>query len=113
MYRFGTDLHRLGVVLGRKTKLEQAVEQRTADMNEAQRAIVLAQLAEYRRNKSRLSEIADRLYALNAIPAATRDEIRLKQTERSALAYEHNQLSIANSRISADLFGILGDEEGK
>jgi len=113
MHRYGTDLHRLGVVLGRKTKLEQAVEQRAASMNEAQRAIVLAQLAEYRKNKSRLAEIADKISALNSKPATTRDEVRLKQSERSALAYEHGQLSTANSRISADLFGILGDEEGK
>ena len=91
--------------------MEEEPQQQRQD--NARDLAAVAQLAEYRRNKSRLSEIADRLYALNAIPAATRDEIRLKQAERSALAYEHNQLSIANSRISADLFGILGDEEGK
>lgn len=112
------DLGRYRAISGRnglatKTKLERAVEEQLESLNDAQREIVLSQLSDYRRNRARISEIDARTDALNAAPCATREAVRMKQAERSGLSYERNQLAIANSRISADLFDLLDDGRRK
>lgn len=76
-------------------------------MNGAQREIVKSQLAEYRRNSARLARLDDEIRAVNARPTVTRDEVRVKQAERSALSYEYNQLATANSRIAGELFDLV------
>lgn len=90
-----------------KSKLEKAVEERAGQLGKAQRELVLAQFAAFKRNKQRIGTLDDMLSALNARPTGTLDEVRAKQAERSALAYEHAQLTAANSRISAELFEFL------
>ena len=93
-----------------KSKLEQAVENRAADLNEAQRELVLSQFSTYKKNAARIAQISDELRAVNARGTVTRDEVRAKQADRASLAYEQNQLSTASSKIAADLFGFLKEE---
>ena len=93
-----------------KSKLEQAVEKRAASLNEAQREIVLSQLSVYKQNSARLAKISDELVAVNARTTVTRDEVRMKQSDRASLAYEQNQLSIANSKIAFDLFNFMEED---
>lgn len=90
-----------------KSKLEQAVEEYAARLNDAQREIVKSQLSEYKRNSARLARIDDEIRAVNARPTVTREEVRTKQAERSALSYEYNQLATANSRIAGELFDFM------
>ena len=92
-----------------KSKLEQAVEEQIASLNGAQRELVMFQLSVYKRNNARLSQIESELAAVNARRTETREDVRMKQAERSALTYEHGQLSTANSRIAGELFDFLGD----
>jgi len=92
-----------------KSKLEQAVEARAGALNDAQRELVLSQFSTYKRNKARMAEIESKLKMLDSKDTVTRDELRMKQAERSTLTYELNQLATANSRISAELFEQLGD----
>ena len=93
-----------------KSKLEQAVEQRAASLDDAQREIVLSQLSVYKHNRQRISDIKDRLVAIDAAGASTLEEGRFKQTQRASLAYEKNQLETANSQIASDLFGMMKEE---
>lgn len=93
--------------MGSKSKLEQAIEAQTSTMNDAQRELVRSQLSVYKRNNARLSQIESELAALNARPTATLDEVRLKQSQRMTLTYEHNQLTTANSSIAAELFKFM------
>lgn len=94
-----------------KSKLEQAVEERTSSFNEAQRELVMKQLSTYRRNCARMADIDSRLRAIDARQPVTREEMRVKQAERSTLSYEYNQIATANSRISAELFSQLEDRD--
>lgn len=93
-----------------KSKLEQAVEKQAETLNEAQRRIVSDQLSIYKKNKDRITWIEARLKAVNARPAASLEEVRSKQAERSTLTYEHTQLSIANSKIASELFGFMKEQ---
>ena len=90
-----------------KSKLEQAVERRAGDLNDAQRELVMSQLSTYKRNSTRLSQIESELDSLNAMTATTREEVRVKQAQRASLSYEHNQIATANSKIATDLFGLM------
>ena len=106
------DSGRFGAISGRsrmatKSKLEQAVEEKAAGLNDARKEIVMSQLSAYRKNLARLSDVEAELKAVGAMRTATLDEVRRKQAMRSALAYEHNQLSTSNSKIASDLFGFL------
>lgn len=92
-----------------KTKLEQAIEERASTLNDAQRELVMSQFSTYKRNRARMAEIDSQLKILNSMHTATREEVRMKQAERSTLSYEHNQLATANSKIAAELFDQLGD----
>ena len=94
-----------------KSKLEQAVEAHAASLNEAQSEIILSQLSVYKQNKARISEIRDMLDAVNAHPTATLEELRIKQSQRTTLSYELNQIATANSRIASDLFDLLGERQ--
>ena len=93
-----------------KSKLEQAVEQQAADLNDAQRELVKSQLSAYKINAARLSQIKSQLDAVNAKSVATRDEVREKQAYRASLTYEQAQLSAANAKIAAELFVFLKEE---
>lgn len=90
-----------------KTKLERAVENRVSSLNEAQREIVMAQLAVYRRNGALLSQVESELNMVSSKPTTTMDELRAKQATRAALSHEINQISTANSQIAAELFKFL------
>ena len=92
-----------------KSKLEQAVEKRAAELDPAQREILLAQFATYKQNKRRQSELLDLLSAIGARPTATLDELRAKQADRAAASIEYNQVTTANSRLAADIFAMLGE----
>ena len=93
-----------------KSKLEQAVEQRAADLNDAQRELVMSQLSAYKTNAARLSQIKSQLDAVNAKGVTTREEVREKQAFRASLTYEQAQLSTANAKIAAELFVFLKEE---
>jgi len=90
-----------------KSKLEQAVEARASSLNEAQRELVMSQLAVYKKNIARLTFIESEIDTINSIPTASREEVRSKQAYRASLSYEHNQLTTANSKIAADLFEFM------
>lgn len=90
-----------------KSKLEQAVEKRAEELNDAQREIVKSQLSVYRRNCAMLAKAESELNAWNAMPTTTREEVRIKQSQRATLSHEINQLSTANSRIAAELFELV------
>ena len=94
-----------------KSKLEQAVERQSESLNDAQRELVRSQFAIYKKNKERLAWIESRLDAVNSRPAASLEEVRRKQAERSTLAYEHNQLSTANSRIASELIDFFKEQQ--
>lgn len=90
-----------------KSKLEQAVEKRAASLNEAQRELVLSQLAVYKRNNARLAQVESELNAWNSRKCVTTEEVRVKQSQRATLSHEINQLSTANSKIAAELFDFM------
>lgn len=94
-----------------KSKLEKAIDEQADKLNHAQAELVRSQYETYMRNKRRMAELDQMLKAANANRAVTREEIRALQAERSTIAYEYNQLSTANSRIQAELFNQLSDEE--
>jgi hypothetical protein len=93
-----------------KSKLEQAVEQKAADLNDAQRELVKSQLSAYKVIVARLSQIKSQLDAVNARSVTTREEVRDKQAYRASLTYEQAQLSTASARIAAELFVCLEEE---
>ena len=93
-----------------KSKLDKAVADRADELDPAQRELVMSQFSEYKRNKTRIYDINEKLKVVDSTQTVTLEEVRLKQAERSALTYELNQLSVANSRISSDLFQQLGKE---
>jgi len=94
-----------------KSKLEVAVERHVDALNDAQRELVLSQFSLYKSNKARLAELKSRIDKVDSRPAASLDDVRAKQAQRSTLSYEYNQLATANSRIASDLFIFL--EEGR
>lgn len=93
-----------------KTNLEQAVRKRAANLNDAQREIVLSQFGIYKENKDRLSEIRSQLAMLGSKQPATLEDMKLVQSQRAALVYEQGQLSTANSNIAANLFRQLEED---
>ncbi|MBQ9005973.1 MAG: hypothetical protein IJ092_06335 [Atopobiaceae bacterium] len=90
-----------------KSKLERAVEDGMEGLSEAQRELVRSQLSVYRRNAARLAQVESELNAWNARPAATLEEVRVKQSQRATLSHEINQLSTANAEISEKLFRFM------
>ena len=94
-----------------KSKLELAIERHVDVLNDAQRELVLSQFSIYKQNKARLADIKSEMDRADSRQATTLDEVRAKQTTRSTLSYEYNQLATANSRIASDLFKFL--EEGR
>lgn len=90
-----------------KSKLERAVDAQADSLSEAQKEIVFSQLSIYRQNNARMSDIKALLESVDTRGAATLDEVRAKQAQRSTLSYEYNQIATANSRIAADLFSFL------
>jgi len=97
--------------LATKSKLEAAVEKQIEGLNDAQRELVKSQLSAYRRNDARLADIESELRAVNSSQAVTREAVRLKQSQRMALTYEHNQLTTANSKLASDLFTFLEERQ--
>lgn len=102
-------MHRLGALLGRKTKLEQAVEAQASGMNDAQREIVMSQLRDLRRNGARITKIDDALRAMDMQPASDADAARVSLAQRTALVAERGKLAEANDAIKNSLFGKMGD----
>lgn len=95
-----------------KSKLEQAVDSRAENLNDAQREIVLSQFSIYKSNKQRINEIDSQMAMLEPHNAHSVNEVQFRQSQRTALAYERNQLATANSRIATELFTLLsGDDE--
>ena len=97
--------------MGRKTKLEQAVEARAAGMNDAQRELVLSQLRDFRRNRARISKIDDTLAAMDRQPVAGPDGARVHLAQRTALVAERGKLAEDNTAIRARLYEQMGDGE--
>lgn len=93
-----------------KSKLEQAVESNAANLNAAQRELVMSQFSVYKQNAARIAQISMQLETLNTEQATTLQEVREKQSARASLAYEHGQLSTANSKIATELFGLLKED---
>lgn len=90
-----------------KTKLELAVERHASKLNDAQRELVRAQLATYKRNRARLAQLESELAALDSRQAVDREGVRIKQAQRAVVANEHSQLAQANSRIAVDINELL------
>lgn len=88
------------------------MERRVESLGDAQKELVMAQYATYKRNRERMAKLQDKIAVIDAGSYHTMDEMRIKQAERSTMAYEYAQLATANSRISAELFGFLGEENG-
>ena len=87
-----------------KSKLEQAVERQAACLSDAQRELVMSQFSTYKRNRARMSQIEERMKALDAGRASGAEDARLRQSERASLSYEHGQLAATNNGIAAKLF---------
>lgn len=90
-----------------KTKLEKAVEQGTTSLNDAQREIVMSQFRDYKRNKARITEIADLLGTKRSTVSSS--DARALAAERAVLANEQAALMKANAEISDKLFNQLSD----
>jgi len=90
-----------------KSKLEQAVESRVRNLNDAQRELALSQFSAYKKNRARLADIESQLDVLDARAPSSVEEVRFRQSQRSALAYEKAHLLTANSRIAAELFRFM------
>ena len=84
-----------------KSKLEKAIEDKAASLGNAQKEIVLSQLATYKRNKSRIGEIDDVLVVAKNKPSA----------EHARLSAERNQLVITNSDILSKMFQQLESKD--
>ena len=94
-----------------KSKLEQAVEKQAANLNDAQRALLLSQFDTYKQNKARLAEIDDHIGMLDVQNLASHDNEKIRLARRATLVSEKSQLQAANSTISANLFDQLGVRE--
>lgn len=94
-----------------RSKLDLAIERESERLNDAQREIVKSQYSVYKRNRLRISEITEKLAAMDVIQPLSRDTARSRHEERASLNYELNQLSTANSRISSELFTMIGGNE--
>jgi len=93
-----------------KSKLEQAVESRASDLNDAQKELVKSQLSDFKKNKARIMEIEDLLGAARS-PAANHEKAKIQIANRMALASERSQLISSNNEIAESLFNQLGDKE--
>ena len=82
-----------------KSKLEKAIEEGVSGLNDAQKQLVLAQFADWKRNKTRIAEIEDAL----KLKKPGRDE------QRCDLVNERAQLIDVNGRILARLSDQLSD----
>lgn len=94
-----------------KSKLQVAVEKRAASLNDVQREIVLAQFADYRKNKARIAQIEKVLNSPHPNPPAGSDAMKDLLARRMTLANERAQLVAANSEITSKLFFQLGGKE--
>lgn len=94
-------------LMATKSKLEQAVDSQVESLNDAQRRLVLSQFAIYKQNKERIIQIDSQMALLEPKDAHSIGDVQMRQTQRTSLAYERNQLATANSRIAADLFKLL------
>lgn len=90
-----------------KTKLEKAVEENASKLNGAQRELVMAQFADYKRNKTRIAQIEDTLRLRQS--SATSSSARAAQ--RAELVNERAQLIDVNGRIAKRLFEQLSDRD--
>lgn len=97
--------------MGRKTRLERAVEAQADSLNEAQRAIVLSQFRDYKRNRARIAAIEVALSAGHPNPPAGSDEMKAQLAQRMTLSNERAALISANNQIAATLFEQLADKE--
>lgn len=94
-------------LMATKSKLEQAVDSQIERLNDAQRELVLSQFAIYKRNKQRIADIDSQMPLLEPKNAHSVNDVQLRQSQRTALAYERSQLATSNSRIATELFGLL------
>lgn len=85
-----------------KTKLEKAVEENAADLNDAQRELVLAQFADWKRNRTRIAQVEDTLRL-----SRSKDSPGSQKT--AELVNERAQLIDINGRIAKRLFEQLSD----
>lgn len=88
-----------------KSKLEKAIENGISELNDAQKQLVLAQFADWKRNKARIAEIEDAL-SLNRSSAASTSA---RNAQRAELVNERAQLIDVNGRILARLSDQLSD----
>lgn len=89
-----------------KSKLERAVEQQASNLNPAQKELVMSQFSTYKWNKSRIECIEDSLRVIDSTHL-DKEKADMLLGKRDSLVSERNQLSIANSNISAKLFEQL------
>ena len=94
--------------MGTKSKLELAVEERAASLNEVQRELVMDRLKDYRRNRARIAKIDERLKAMDSQPCVWPEDAKVNLAHRTALIAERGKLAEANDAISSKLFDQLG-----
>ena len=87
-----------------KTKLEQAIEKQAAQLDDAQRELVMSQFSTYKWNKNRMTTIENMLKVIDMRPATDPKEFKMQMARRKALTVERNQLTTANNSISSKLF---------
>ena len=85
-----------------KTKLEKAVEENASALNDAQRELVLAQFADWKRNRTRIAQVEDTLRL-----SRSKDSPGSQKT--AELVNERAQLIDINGRIAKRLFEQLSD----
>ena len=102
--RFGSIWADLGGSVS-KSKLEKAIEEGISGLNDTQKQLVLAQFADWKRNKTRIAEIEDalRLGKSSAVTTSARN------AQRAELVAERAQLIDVNGRILARLTDQLSD----
>lgn len=88
-----------------KSILETAVKKGAAKLNDAQKAIVFAQFADYKSNKARILQIENALSLLSSQHKDGKSEIAYA----ASLVNERTQLIDVNGRIAARLFDQLSD----
>ena len=94
-----------------RSKLEQAVEKKATDLNEAQQELVRSQFTEYKKNKARISQIEDLLGTAHIANTSDPEQAKVHIANRMALASERSQLVTTNNEIASTLFDQLRDEK--
>lgn len=90
-----------------KSKLEKAIEDGVSNLNDAQKQLVLAQFADWKRNKARIAEIEDTLSLRQSSATST----SARNAQRAELVAERAQLIDVNGRILARLTDQLSDRD--